>query len=54
MDGDFGGKRGVVDRSCAPDEGCAVLGERGRVRESGRGARGIIQYIGAVVLWSVR
>ena len=53
MHGNFGGKRGVVERNCASDEARAVLGERGRVRGGGRGARGGSEHIRAVVRWCV-
>ena len=49
MNGDFGGKRGFVERNRASDEARAVLGERGGVCEGGAGARGDSQHIGAVV-----
>ena len=47
MCGNFGGKRGVVERNRASDEARAVLGERGRVRGGGRGARGDSQHVRA-------
>ena len=38
MHGNFGGRRGAVERNRASDGARAVLGERGRVHEGGGGA----------------
>ena len=53
MHGNFGGKKGGVERNRASDEARAMLEERGRVRGGGCGARGDSQHIGAVVRWRV-
>ena len=53
MHGNFGGKRSDIERNRTSDEARAVLGERGHVRESGRGARADSRHIGAVVCWRV-
>ena len=53
MYGNFGGKRGIAGRNRASDEAQAVLDERGRAREGGRGARGGSQHLETVVRWCV-
>ena len=53
MHGNFGGKRGVVERNRASYEGWAVLGEPRRVRGGERGVKGDSEHIRAVVRWRV-